>query len=746
MKLRTVSLLICAMFFLSGCDVIANVNNGISITDGLYEIPLVEAEEEYADSGEIANDGSVSLEWDADRLALLLKDQNGGVWGSLPHYQYESMELGGGAKRYVESHLFIDYIEPDTMNIKTLNSYIGAYENGRVYSALIENGIRITYYFDEIGIVIPVEYTLVDGALQVSVDCNEIHEDIFKLYRIHILPFCASTPNSREDYILFPDGSGVLLYCDKDKGTNNFSSQVYGNDPAFVEIMKNKNTAAARMPVFGIKSGDYALCGIITQSEGAAEINGTTGDLDVNYSNVYASFYVRGKDLVKVPEMWGRKLTLNKYSNKMPDNFKIAVRYYPLKPAGQAYIAIADTYRNYLIKEKGLKKQGEDQLLYFDVSMAATIRKFYFGLPFDVTTTVTDYKQVKEIISQTISNTNVNPVVRLSGIQKGGVEVGKIGGGFRFEGVLGSEKDRKTLFEYADKNEVSLYPDFDIVRFRKSSGGFNSSAAIKAPTTLTAYQYFYNLATKERDTEKYRYMLLTPAKLMPAFEKLMSLIERKQIDYISLSTLGNTAYSDYRDSRYYLRSGFSETVNQIQNAARNNGIKLMYEEANDYAAVAAAHIISAPTKTSRYFGEGHPVPFYQIVLKGYIPMSTAAINLQDSPTNEVLMAVSTGIGLLYSVCGTETLDYVSSPYTPLSSGKFSKIQTDVFQTVKRFQEVFDATKDAQIADYIVLDPGVYKTVFNNGTMVIVNFTKNDYRYGNTVVASMGYYFETGGEA
>lgn len=747
---KKLSLLLLCLLLCSGCYSTSGSTiletSSVDSENASVLIPIVEADEEHVPSGIIAESGSLSLEWDSDRLALLLRDQNGSTWGSLPLNQYDNRDLGGGAKRYVESHLVIDYIEPQTLIIKTVTSYSGANEYGRVYSTAIEKGIRITYYFDELGIVIPVEYTLTDGALQASIDVGGIHEDIYKVLRISLLPFCASTQNNSNDYILLPDGCGMLMDCDPAKGVRKYWSTIYGRDAASVAYMNNRNTAVARLPVFGIKSGNSALCGIITEGDGAAEINAVSGEPDITYSNVYASFYIRGSDEVLIPDLYGKKQIIPKFSENMLMTERLTVRYYPLSPKKNSYAAMADCYRNYLIKYKDLTKQNNDKLLYYDVLMAADIRKFYFGFPADVTTAITDYDSVNDILSQTLNDSGIAPVVRLSGIQEGGLEINKIGGGFRFENAVGSNKSYESLLHMADEYGISLYPDFDIMRFRQSKGSFNKLAAIKTPTTMIAYQPIYNLATKEQDSSYNRYMLLTPSKLKLAAEKTIAYLQKENAKNVSFSTLGQISYSDYRNREYYLRNNFSDIIEDIQHMVSDNGIGLMVEQANSYAAVGASHILSSPTETSSIFGEDERIPFYQMVFKGYISMSAKSLNLQDNSEEELLKSFSTGIGLLYTIHEQNTLDYVFSSHSELFSGEYNLIKNDINQTVRRFDPVFKKTQNAGITDYIKLDTGVYKTLFDNGVSIIVNYTENNYNNNGTKVLPMDFVMMTGGES
>ena len=75
----------------------------------------------------------------------------------------------------------------------------------------------------------------------------------------------------------------------------------------------------------------------------------------------------------------------------------------------------------------------------------------------------------------------------------------------------------------------------------------------------------------------------------------------------------------------------------------------MATSANIYAAVAADIITDVPVSSDKGYAFVEDVPFYAMVFKGYVPMTTESINLAISPEKAILGAVEGGIGLNYTL-------------------------------------------------------------------------------------------------
>lgn len=79
------------------------------------------------------------------------------------------------------------------------------------------------------------------------------------------------------------------------------------------------------------------------------------------------------------------------------------------------------------------------------------------------------------------------------------------------------------------------------------------------------------------------------------------------------------------------------------------------------------------------------IPFYQIVFKGYIPMSSAAVNLASSPDDMLLAAVEGGCSPAYSLFDTYDAAALDAVSPTLCSGVYADWRTAIVDTARMLQ-------------------------------------------------------------
>lgn len=686
----------------------------------------------------MAENGEFSLYWDAERATVMLLKNGEPLIGSTPAEEYMNPQLSGRILKNLIAPVVIEYIDNDTKNLEKLDSYSECLENGRILGEKTKKGFRINYCFDKVNIIIPVDYELHDGYIEASVETKNIKENKTKLYSVSLMTGLVSCKNSAENYIFLPDGSGALYSCSDAVTEQSYWIPMYGGDPSSPDLIKYRNTAAARLPVFGVRNKDTAICAIITGGRECAQINATTSAVGSGYSNAYTTFVLRGSTEVSISGIWGRAVVVPTYSNEMTVSQTLSVRYYPLSGEKPAYMQIADCYRNYLISECGLKNTDSDKQLYLNLTMAATHKKFYFGIPAEKVTAITTCNETQNILEDI---NDIKTAVRLDGIQQGGIEIGKFAGNFKLEQLAVKQSELEMLLKYAKEKDVAVYPNFDIVRFRRGISGYKMAAY--SASTSKSLQYFYNIAKGAEDPSSYIYYLINPLLHITAAQRVVDTVRENGFEGVSFGTLSNICYGDYRQRSTYVARGFA---NRVKGILRDAGKKLsvMGEAANDYAAVMCDDIISSPTSTSRYNGESSAIPFYQLVFKGYVPLSGEAVNLSNDPAHEILYNASLGIGSLYSVTNDDTTVFNLSFFSQLSGGSYWQQSDEIKSAVANNADAFKASQNQSIENYVFLADNITKTTFSNGKEIIANFTSEDYFYGDTVVKSNSYIVTKGG--
>lgn len=109
----------------------------------------------------------------------------------------------------------------------------------------------------------------------------------------------------------------------------------------------------------------------------------------------------------------------------------------------------------------------------------------FLGFTYDAQAEFTAYNQNISIMSELLDSGVENLSVQLSGWQKNGLDAG-ISNKVRLSNALGGKKDFKKLLGYAADNDISLYPDADLLFVTKDRlfDGFSSNTAGIRPIGL----------------------------------------------------------------------------------------------------------------------------------------------------------------------------------------------------------------------------------------------------------------------
>lgn len=685
------------------------------------------------ESGVVAENEKYILEFDGETMGVTLTERLSGLkWGSSPFESGEPKldELGMPIKKNnsVNSAITVCYKRSSSaidMGNNEVNSYSDAVLDGRTVCKEIENGIRVEYYFDNQEFMVPVDYVLYDDYVSVSVDPSLIDEgDENLISSIALAPFWCSAENDSDNaYLFVPSGSGALVSTDSVSSLGGkFEASVYGKDYSEENWYTAVNTKDIRMPVFGVKNGNFGSFAIIDSGDEAAEIVVTSGSTVYNYSSVYAKFNLRGSTyhLAEVYDNETAAMTI------FTDNFieeKISVRFYPLTEEYADYSGMANIYRNYLISELGLKKNGSQVRMNLNIIGGTVTTKSFLGVPYKTLQPATTVEQAADIVLELGKQTK-DITATLKGFGESGVNIGKIAGGYKISNKLGTVKEIKGFAEQCKDNNIQLYTDFETVKFGKSSASANTFfdsvyAASHQRTTL----YLSDKAVHDNVKESL-YYLLSQNKFLNVFEKITKKVKKWGIDGVSAASLTSMTYSNYRDtesSQYYSKVGFSNQVRESILEVKKAGLKFASADANIYAALLSDTVNNTPTTSTRSHVFMCDIPFYQMVLRGYIPMTTESINLSDNSFKTLLFAVESGIGIEYTLISKWDELLINSEYPYFYSTVYSGLKDEIIENCNRLKFYYDCIKDSVIVSHNILDSGVRETVFDNGTRVFVNY-------------------------
>lgn len=677
------------------------------------------------DNTVVCENDNYILRWDNINKAVLLENKNTGfVWSTVPFDFLDGEETNIN----LNSPVFIEYYTPEDGSLQILKAYSSCIEEEMLSVSLTDNTLKLIFNFKDAEISFALDFKLRSDSLQVSLPFKEIKESgKTQLVSVSILPYFCSLKNTddKSSYLFVPSGSGALMYADEEiqNVSRDYSGSVYGNDAAQVRLDNPSEEEPIRIPVYGVTSGENSLMAIIENEEGSGIIEAQAGNSRNGYSTVYTTLRVRGGDETEAQRNNYKDEVI--YSEDYNKEAVFSVGYYPLFGKESGYVGMAKKYRDYLLNEAGIENKKPNQK-NFEIKIigGAVIKKFFVGFPYHTFQSTTTVNEAVNIIGELSKDSDSIPSVTLVGFGESGVDVGKLGGGFSLENSLGNKEDWNKLKSLCKEKNIPIYMDFDVVNFTKSSNGFSTVFdSAKTAERQSAKIYKLNLGLRTNNTDSTAIRLLSRKKLNDAVEKAQNLVQINNLG-ISLSTLSNTAYSDYSDEKYFIKGNTKEQVFQIVKQIKEKEISVAGSSANSYMAVFADKVSDVPLDNGKYRNLDDSVPFYSLVFGSIDALYSQPLNLADNPREMLLKAIEAGVAPSFTLTNNYDEKLSDSFYQSFYGTGFEGQKEKIKNILSETNAYYSKISDQHIISHKIIMDGVTKTVFSKGTTVIVN--TNDY--------------------
>lgn len=646
-------------------------------------------------------------------------------WFSNPQDRNEDTIAGGEVKKRLESQIVIYYTNGSS--IAVASSATGCVSRKGLTSEKIDKGIRFVYNFKSAGFTVPVQYILEEDGLKAQVMLEEIdplivvkeqgkgdnkYEVEYYMTQIDFLPFFGSAGVNEDGYMFVPEGSGALINFNNGKvNYSTYSSPIYGQYKD-LNSMTNLTNNLVRMPVYGLKRGDNAYFAIIEENESTGYINAAVSGRETCFNNVYSTIQHRAREITAD----GIYAPLSEPIST-EGNYTVFFKFLSGDKAN--YAAMAQTYQDYLVKEKGLEKKesAAKNELYIETYAGVEKKVSVFGIVRKILEPLSDYDDVQTMAEKYIDAGVENLVIKYNGWTKN-KERQSIKTKPSFERKLGGKSGFKKLVEFAGDNNVSFYPSMNFVEYSKSDNGYSPIFnASKTPDQSPAYQK--SLMRSEGMFGR-RWSLLKPNEVSAVSSEFMSAYQKLNVGGIALDSIGEIVYSD--NTKDGVKRGQVTGVwSDILSNYKENIGSVLVDNANAYAFTYADHIIDAPLNEYGTELADELVPFYQMVLHGYVSYATTPVNLAGDWKKTVLKAVETGANLNFTLMSknTDSLrdSYLNDFYSCDLDNWFDK-------TVEEYNRVSVAAKETlgkEMIGHSKIADGVYETVYEGNVKTVVNY-------------------------
>ena len=209
---------------------------------------------------------------------VVVNKASGNVYTSAPYDEVSDSNSVGIEKSNIKSPLVIEYLYAENANatdsakLEKTNTQTECDES-TISVEKTENGAKVTFNIDWLGVSIPVLYSLDGEKFNASILYNEMQEgsEIY-IVSMKLLPGFGAATMSEEGYLVVPDGSGAVINFNNNSGAVEYVADVYGSEINTLSYLNTFRGERILMPIFGIVRSDRALLGVITEGDDSAAI------------------------------------------------------------------------------------------------------------------------------------------------------------------------------------------------------------------------------------------------------------------------------------------------------------------------------------------------------------------------------------------------------------------------------------------------------------------------------------------
>jgi hypothetical protein len=473
-------------------------------------------------------------------------------------------------------------------------------------------------------------------------------------------------------------------------------------------------------PVYGVVHGDNAFLAVVESGDVFCEIEANPAGFRVNYFWVSTRFIYH--ELYWQPTGGGAGFVA---PTPVRNRVNARIDYHFLYGDEANHSGMANTYRQILADRGWLTRQSPtegDIPIKLDVIMAEQQQ----ALIGSGTLAMTQFSDVAGWIGRLREGGLNNITIALLGAERGGIS-GRTTGSFNIEGSVGGQQGLTELYAAASAAGVRLVLQTDFVT------GFEH----QIPTRRAIYTIGGPFLTVEEPRPLYstrRFMNM---------ESINAVID--QADAIGnlslgLDAIGNTLTSDF-NSRDTIRRG--EAKLQIQEAlARLRQIPgdLLLEAPNAYAVGLADAIYNTPVTSSRQIFLQDTVPFYQMVLSGYVDLFSPMLNYRAFSPADMLILIDFNMFPAYVLTEASSNLFARSNTTNIFSSRFDDWEPMILEQYAKVNNVLRNVRGQYITAREEAAPGVFITAYSGGGIIAVNYTRQAFVYnGITIEAESALY-------
>lgn len=657
----------------------------------------------------ISENNRLIMKMNTEDFSIQLIDKiNQFVWSTASSEEYHQVAIKNKLLRRGLRQLF-------QMNIVNMNNETEIANNivaeHTVKAFIIENGVKLKYYFTDYKIGLEIDFYLDEYSFHVMIPSVKIIEEgEYRIASIDMLPFLGAVRTDEKGYFVFPDGCGAKYNFGgaKEFKSSPFIRDVYSQSTYELDLLNEEKMNEIKnilIPAFGIVREKNAMVGYILEGDISSSLRIAPAGNIYQLDRIYSSAIYRKTYKMVMPD---KKESIEVEKNKRLKDYHLQYCFV-YQENGASYGDLAKEVRKILQKQNQLPKQttkATKPVISIQFLMGAIEKT----LLYDSYKSMTTYSEALQILNELKSTTLIDYSTILFGWQKKGYGIVPTDNNPAL--AIGGEKKEREFFNGLKNLDIKGYENINPVFVRNGSTGYSkmndlANDAAGIPITNTEQNEF----------------LIRPLKVFYDFQnKWSKRFESNMVNGIAFDSIGSILYDDYDKNSDMTRQDTATTWSALTTMAKDRIGNVAVQGGNAYLLANADFLYDIPDQHSNYSIYQEAIPFYQMIMHGYIPYtSQTSGNLAYDYDYQKLKWIEFGSIPSFVLTKEKTDKLINTAANKLFTSEYSKYQDSIIKLANEYKNNFEGIQGSEILFHDRKDD-IVTVKYSNGKTIIINYS------------------------
>ena len=167
---------------------------------------------------------------------------------------------------------------------------------------------------------------------------------------------------------------------------------------------------------------------------------------------------------------------------------------------------------------------------------------------------------------------------------------------------------------------------------------------------------------------------------------------------------------------------------------------IMINSGNDYSFAYADDIVNVPLSSNDYYIVDETIPFYEMLIHGYIDYAGSPINLSDSfeEADIVLNLIENGAAPHFVFSWKNSNEIKNTALNRFYSTSYTNWKQEAIKIYNQVNDALNPVKDAAMVNHAILNNGVKAVTYDNGVVIYINPNTSDQKADGFTIPARSY--------